>query len=88
MGKQSKSIFEFFRKIKMTRGDVNSTLLNNIRTTNYFNEYDEKSNYLDDELKHTRYGFDTYNFTLSDVKLYGVGIYLDVTNYKIKIDFK
>lgn len=76
--------FEFFRKIKMTRGDINSTLLNNIRTTKYFNEYDEKSNYLDDELKHKRYGFDTYNFTLSDVKLYGVGIYLDVTNYKIK----
>ena len=41
---------EYFRKVKMTRGDVSSISINNIRDMNYFNSYDFKE-VMDEELK-------------------------------------
>jgi hypothetical protein len=40
---------EYFEKIKMTRGDVNSITFDNIRDWTYFNNYDTNEVY-DDEL--------------------------------------
>jgi hypothetical protein len=41
---------EYFRKVKMTRGDVSSLSINNIRDMTYFNNYDFKE-VMDEELK-------------------------------------
>jgi cellulose synthase/poly-beta-1,6-N-acetylglucosamine synthase-like glycosyltransferase len=41
---------EYFRKIKMTRGDASSGSVDNIRDMNYFNSYDFKE-IMDEELK-------------------------------------
>jgi len=42
---------EFFHKVKMTRGDVNSINFNNIRDMNYFNKYNKYATFCDDTLK-------------------------------------
>ena len=42
---------EFFKKVKMTRGDVNNGGSENIRNIKYFNSYDQKSDGNDEELK-------------------------------------
>lgn len=41
---------EYFKKIKMIRGDANNPAVENIRDMNYFNAYDHKEQF-DDELK-------------------------------------
>jgi hypothetical protein len=42
---------EFFRKVKMTRGDVSGTSFENIRDIKYFNSFDQKSDSNDEALK-------------------------------------
>jgi hypothetical protein len=42
---------EFFRKVKMTRGDVDNGGSENVRNITYFNSYDQKSNSNDEALK-------------------------------------
>jgi hypothetical protein len=46
--------WEFFSKVKMTRGDVTQSGWDNLRNTNYFNSYDHKDRQ-DDELKNKQY---------------------------------
>jgi len=41
---------EFFTKVKMTRGDVNSPISENVRDMSYFNKYNENMNYKDTDL--------------------------------------
>jgi hypothetical protein len=43
--------WEFFSKVKMTRGDASSVNSDNIRDKNYFNRYDENCTFVDDILK-------------------------------------
>ncbi len=62
--------FEYFKNIKMTRGDVINSNLNYIRNIDYFNNYDKNCNYLDTELKYKHNN--SCNITLlPDIKLYG-----------------
>lgn len=76
--------FEFFRKIKMTRGDIqNSTFLKIRNNIKYFNEYDKNSNYKDNELAIKRYIFNVNDNNLKDINVYGCGIYLDVSNINV-----
>lgn len=42
---------EFFRKVKMTRGDGDSSNSENVRDMNYFRRYDEGTDFVDEELK-------------------------------------
>jgi hypothetical protein len=42
---------EFFRKVKMTRGDVDNGGSENVRNITYFNSYDKKSDSNDEALK-------------------------------------
>ena len=42
---------DFFEKVKMTRGDVNAETLNNVRDWNYFEKYNLKTDYEDNDLK-------------------------------------
>ena len=46
--------WDFFSKIKMSRGDATSSSSDNIRNTNYFEAYD-LNNLLDDELHNKKY---------------------------------
>ena len=38
---------DFFTKVKMTRGDATSNVVDNVRDMNYFNKYNENMNYKD-----------------------------------------
>lgn len=42
---------EFFKKVKMTRGDVCTSTSNNIRDIHYFNSYNENAGFKDETLK-------------------------------------
>jgi hypothetical protein len=42
---------EYFRKVKMTRGDVNTTTSENIRDMNYFRTYNKNMDFTDERLK-------------------------------------
>jgi hypothetical protein len=42
---------DFFKKVKMTRGDINSQTEDNIRDMNYFYNYDKNAKFQDTELK-------------------------------------
>jgi len=41
---------DFFTKVKMTRGDATSTVVDNIRDMNYFNNYNDNMTYKDTDL--------------------------------------
>ena len=41
---------EYFTKVKMTRGDVATYISDNVRDMDYFNRYDSKATYKDEEL--------------------------------------
>ena len=41
---------DFFTKVKMTRGDVNSPISENVRDMRYFNKYNKNMNYKDTDL--------------------------------------
>lgn len=47
--------WEFFNKVKMTRGDAATVIFNNLRNEKYFREYD-RNTILDEELKKKHYG--------------------------------
>jgi len=77
--------FEWFRKIKMTRGDASNRTSDNVRNANYFTEYDKCSTKYDNELRYKRYKT-TDIINHDDIIIYGVGIYLDVSNFDIDLD--
>lgn len=63
--------FEWFRKIKMTRGSANTAVNDKVRTFTYYNSFDNHSaHWPDDELSIKRHQLKVY---------YGVGRYTDVT---------
>jgi len=41
---------DFFTKVKMTRGDATSNVVDNVRDMNYFNKYNENMNHKDTDL--------------------------------------
>jgi hypothetical protein len=68
--------FDWFRRIKMTRGSANHARNDKVRTTDYFNSFDSHANQkLDDELAQKRLVLRGY---------YGAEIYKDVTRHLYK----
>ena len=43
---------EYFKEVKMKRGDVRTSDVDNIRDMNYFRSYDKNQTHLDEDLKH------------------------------------
>jgi hypothetical protein len=80
--------FEWYRTVKMTRGDVlYQTKDSNYRTLDFFNVHNEQAIHYDDELKYKTYDFDmVINHKLPDIKLYGSGKYIDITNINFNED--
>ncbi|MEO0236652.1 MAG: glycosyltransferase family 92 protein [candidate division WOR-3 bacterium] len=68
--------FNWFKKIKMTRGSASSIRNDKVRTLDYFNSFNSHANQIPDlELRTKRYNFKVY---------YGNDFYLDVTRHVIK----
>jgi hypothetical protein len=75
--------FEYFRKIKMTRGAADTIKHNNIRDIHYFNEKDKYSDIIDNELRYKKYKNKSI-INNPNIVVYGVeNNYKDISNYYI-----
>lgn len=80
--------FEYFRKMKMERGDVYYN--HNDKNIQFFNNTDNISNYTDFELSNKKQKINKFNkpniwFIINKLflQVYGCGKYIDVSNFKI-----
>ena len=78
--------FEWYKDVKMTRGDASNPNSNNVRNVDYFNKYENTNGILDDELKRKRTIIPISLNVMPDIIVYGIGtIYIDVSDKEINL---